>query len=130
MVDADRQISLEFVGTTGPEERGNAFALSHDDLRIPLHTVIDTDPVDAGGGQLFVSWRFVFFGRGMYREQDGGATPYAFGTEEEASRWRRIAAEAALTFGYSYDGFRSDPAYIRFVLDRTYLSRRDFGYAQ
>jgi hypothetical protein len=99
VVDDDKQISLEFVGTTCSEERGNAFVLSHGDLRIPFHASIDTDPVGAGGGQPFVSWRFVFFGTGMYREQGEGATPYAFGTEEEAARWRWITAEAVLISG-------------------------------
>jgi hypothetical protein len=80
--------------------------------------------------QPLVFSRFVFFGTGMYREHDGAPRPYAFGTEEEASRWCRIAAEAVLICVYSYDGFSYDPTYTRFEFDEDLLGRREFGYAR
>lgn len=72
----------------------------------------------------------VSFGTSIYLKGDRNVPNYEFSSDEEARRWRRIAAEAVLIFGLDYNGFNLAPDYVRVLLNGELLTRRDFGYTQ
>lgn len=126
VVDAERNISLEFMNATG-RDPGKAFALTHEDMTIPFHTA-ESDGSDPETGDWYFASEIVSFGTSIYLKGDRNVPDCAFGSDEEARRWRRIAAEALLVFGRNYNGFAYPQAQVRVVLDDELLTRRDFGY--
>ena len=129
VLDADRDIFLQLLGGTG-REPGKAFVLRHGDVRIPLHTAEESGLVDPGTGRPFFTSEIVSFGTSIYLKGDRDIPNHKFSSDEEARRWRRIAAEAVLIFGIDYNGFDLAPDYVRVLLNRELLTRRDFGYTQ
>lgn len=129
VLDADRDISLQLKALTG-REPGMAFVLSHGSMRIPLHTAEQTGLVDAVTGKPYFTSEIVSFGTSIYLKGDRDVPNYDFSSDEEARRWRRIAAEAILIFGLNYNGFALAPDYVRVVLNGELLTRRDFGYTE
>lgn len=127
VLDSDRNIALQLKALTG-REPGKAFALSHGDMLIPLHTWDQAGQVDPATGKRFCVSEIVSFGTSIYLKGDRNVPDYEFTSDEESRRWRRIAAEAVLIFGIDYNGFNFDPDYIRIPLDGELVTRRDFGY--
>ena len=129
VLDIDRDISLQLLALTG-REPGKAFALRHGDRRVPLHTAEQSGLVDPVTGRPYFTLEIVSFGTSIYLKGDRNVPNYEFSSDEEARRWRRIAAEAVLIFGLDYHGFNLAPDYVRVLLNGELLTRRDFGYTQ
>ena len=129
VLDVNRNITLQLKGGTG-REPGKTFVLSHGDMRIPLHTAEQCGLVDAKAGKPYFISEIVSFGTSIYLKGDRDVPNYDFSSDEEARRWRRIAAEALLIFGRNYNGFDLDPDYVRVLLNGELLTRRDFGYTK
>lgn len=129
VLDAERNISLRLGALTG-RDPGKAFVLTHGIMRIPLHTEERTGLVDSETGRPFFTSEIVSFGTSIYLKGDRDVPNYEFSSDEEARRWRKIAAEAVLIFGTDYNGLGLDADYIRVLLDGKLFTRRDFGYAQ
>jgi hypothetical protein len=129
VLDIDREISLQLLALTG-REPGKAFALRHGDRRVPLHTAEQGGLVDPVTGWPYFTSEIVSFGTSVHLKGDRNVPNYEFSGDEEARRWRRIAAEAVLIFGLDYNGFNLAPDYVRVLLNGELLTRRDFGYTQ
>ncbi len=129
VVDAERDITLKFEAATG-REPGKAFVLSHGSMHIPLHTAEQGGLIDAVTGKPYFFSEIVSFGTSIYLKGDRNVPNYDFSSDEEARRWRRIAAEALLIFGRNYNGFALAPDYVRVLLNGELLTRRDFGYTE
>lgn len=129
VLDRERDIALQLEGLTG-REPGRAFVLSHGDMRVPLHTAEQSGLIDAVTGKPYFISEIVSFGTSIYLKGDKDVPNYDFGSDEDAMRWRRIAAEALLIFGTNYNGFDLDPDYARVLLNGELLTRRDFGYTE
>lgn len=127
VVDAEREISLQFKNTTG-RELGRAFVLAHADKQIPFHTKDRSGLVDEVTGKPYFVTEIVSFGTSLYLKGDRNVPDYVFGDRDKALHWKRIAAEALLIYGSRYDGPSLDPDYTRVLLDGELLTRRDFGY--
>lgn len=127
VVDAERDISLQFKNTTG-RELGRAFVLTHDDMQIPFHTKERSGLVDQATGKPYFVTEIVSFGTSFYLRGDRYVPDYVFGSRDKALVWTRIAAEALLIYGLRYDGPSLHPDYARVLLDGQLLTRRDFGY--
>ncbi len=89
-----------------------------------------TGLVDADTGKPFFTSEIVTFGTSIFLKGDKNVPDYKFSSDEEARRWRRIAAEAVLIHGLVYNGLKFDPGYARVILDGEILTRRDFGYTR
>ena len=126
VVDAERNISVEFRNATG-RDPGKAFTLTHDDMTIPFHTA-ESDGTDPETGDWYFASEIVSFGTSIYLKADRNVPDHDFDSDEEAHRWRRIAAEALLVFGRDYNGFDYPPQRVRVVLNDELLTRHDFGY--
>lgn len=129
VLDVDRDISLQLGALTG-REPGKAFVLRHGGTRIPLHTAEQSGLVDPDTGRPYFTAEIVSFGTSIYLKGDRDVPNHTFSSDEEARRWRRIAAEAVLIFGFDYNGFDLAPDYVRVLLNGELLTRRDFGYRQ
>lgn len=127
VVDADRSISLQLKALTG-RDPGKAFELRHRNTSIPFHTEERTGLVDALTGKPYFTSEIVSFGTSIYLKGDRSVPDHKFDDDEEARRWRRVAAEAVLIFGLDYNGFDLDQEYVRVLLNGKLLTRRDFGY--
>lgn len=100
----DRDISLQLLALTG-REPGKAFVLRHGGRRVPLHTAEQSGLVDRVTGRPYFTSEIVSFGTIIYLKGDRNVPNYEFSSDEEARRWRRIAAEAVLIFGINLQRF-------------------------
>lgn len=126
VIDAERDITLEFMNGTG-REPGKAFVLTHGAMMVSFHTA-EFDGTDPKTDDWYFASEIVSFGTSIYLKGDRNVSDHAFETDVEARRWRRIAAEALLVFGRDYDGFDYPPQQVRVLLDGELLTRHDFGY--
>ena len=127
VVDAERDVSLQFKNTTG-RELGRAFVLTHGDMQIPFHTRERSGLVDEVTGKPYFVTEIVSFGTSFYLRGPRYVPDYVFGSRDKALAWKRIAVEALLIYGLRYDGPSLDPDYTRVLLDDQLITRRDFGY--
>lgn len=127
VVDADRDISLQFKNATG-RELGRAFVLNHGVMQIPFHTKERSGLIDEVTGRPYFVTEIVSFGTSFYLRGDRYVPDYVFGSRDRASEWKRVAAEALLIYGLRYDGPKLDPDYTRVLLGGQLLTRRDFHY--
>ena len=125
VVDAARDLALQFTGGIG-SEGVRAFALLHGQYSLPFSVIEKTG---RAAGKHYFTYEFVLFSDHFYGPGDS-PTPMRRFSSEEASHWRRIAAEALLIFGRDYNGFELDPGYARVQLGGEILTRRDFGYTE
>ncbi|TLM87659.1 hypothetical protein [Pseudarthrobacter sp. NamE5] len=125
-VDAERDIVVQLKNLTG-RAPGKAFVLTHGDMTVPFHTA-EWDGTDPKTGDWYFASEIVSFGTSIYLKGDRDVPDYAFGNDEEARRWRRIAAEALLVFGRDYNGFKYPQEQVRVMLNDELLTRWHFGY--
>lgn len=118
--------SLKWISMT-QRSSGYAFVLQSGQVSIPFETSVGYE-VDESTGKGYLLTRFERFGASLLIEDRTGIQAYQFRDEEDESSWKRLAAEAVLIFGGSYNGPKSPPELYRVELDGKILTRRDFGY--
>ncbi|POH64383.1 hypothetical protein C3B61_13115 [Cryobacterium zongtaii] len=82
---------------------GDGFILTWGDRQIPFESLSSqvTDPV---GGESYYSVKFTAFGVSAAVELRTKVKSYRFGSDEELATARRLAAEALVVYGSSYNG--------------------------
>ena len=125
VVDVDRHVKLVYASGHG-RMPGSAFVLTWGDRVIPFDASAN-EVRDAVSGDTYFRTTIQMFGASPSAENAVGARPFAFADEEERAAAYRLAVEALLVFGSSYDGLSKPDGYNRVLEGGREWRLSDFG---
>jgi hypothetical protein len=128
VVDTDNGVYLEWLVTGSPYST-EVFNLVHPDGGIPFTTDRERG-IDTETGLPFFVFKFQTFGSAPRAHINTKHLVYrTFIDDVEKHHWMKVATEALLVFGSSFNGLNTpNPRYVRVDFDGKIYTVEDFGY--